>query len=256
MHTYLNMPSKEKKPKKVVEEERLPKHVTLRLSYRDYLKLAEIGKVAAMMKENKEARKIVSAEIGNFHDELNADKFLGLIAALPAKGEKSIERFHATPPREAPSRMYFTEAHPSTDAVSQLHDATKKWTKGKLLYDQLRETCPTDLRVMFYAYVRNKGLIEEDSKEITVDKFLQKLAPKNLFKVKHIERKDGSFIWKLCSEIRGQESRKKLEEESEDEPPKKTVAKKGKKFVESSEEESDEESEEESVAKKGKAKRR
>ncbi|KAG0081449.1 hypothetical protein BGZ90_008255 [Linnemannia elongata] len=249
------MPSKERKPKKVVEEERLPKHVSLRLSYRDYLKLVEIGKVAAIMKENKEARKIVSAEIGNFHDELNADKFLGLIAALPAKGEKSIERFHATPPREAPSRMYFTEAHSSTDAVSQLHDATKKWTKGKLIYDQLRETCPTDLRVMFYAYVRNKGLIEEDSKEITVDKFLQKLAPKSLFKVKHIERKDGSFIWKVCSEIRGQESKKKVEE-SEDERPKKTAMKKGKKVVESSEEESDEESEEEFVPKKGKTKRR
>jgi len=251
------MPSKGKKPKKVVEEERLPKHVSLRLSYRDYLKLVKIAKVAAMMKESKDTKKTVSAEINNFHDELNADKFLGLIAALPAKGEKSIERFHATPPREAPSRMYFTEAHPSTDAVSQLHDATKKWTKGKLLYDQSRETCPTDLRVMFYAYVRNKGLIEEDSKEITVDKFLQKLAPKNLSKVKRIERKDGSFIWKVCSEIRGQESKKTKVEESDDEPPRKTAARKPKKFVETSEEESDEESsEEEFVSKKGKLKRR
>jgi hypothetical protein len=106
--------------------------------------------------------------------------------------------------------------------------------------------------VMFYAYVRNKGLIVEDSKEITVDKFLQKLAPKSLSKVKHIERKDGSFIWKICSEIRGQSKK----EESDDEPPKKTVAKKSKKFVESSEEDSDEESDEEYVAKKGKTKRR
>jgi hypothetical protein len=252
MHNYLNMPSKkERKPKKkVVEEERLPKHVSIRLSYRDYLKLVDVGKAAALMKEDKDTRKIVSSAVGNFNDELNADKFLGLIAGLSAKGEKSIERFHATPPRAPPTTMYFTDPEPATDAVSQLHDASKKWTKDKLRYDQSRETCPTDVRVMLYAYIRGKGLVEKESKEITVDKFLRRIAPKSLSKVESVERKDNSFIWGICSEIRGQKPKAKVVG--------KIVVKKSKKTVVESEDESEDDSEDESeeeVVRKSKSKR-
>ena len=59
------MPQKKEKTtkKKSVEEERVPKHVSIRLSYRDYLKLVEIGDVAAKMKESKDAKKAVKIRI-------------------------------------------------------------------------------------------------------------------------------------------------------------------------------------------------
>jgi hypothetical protein len=253
------MPRKDKKPKKV-EEERLPKHVTLRLSYRDYLKLVEIGNVAGKMKESKDAKKIISAVIGDFDEELNSDKFLGLVASLSIKGEKSIERFYSQPPRAPPTKMYFTDPEKATNEVNELYNASKKWTRDKLRYDQTRETCPTDVRVMFYAYVRGKGLADDVTKEIKIDKFLKKVAPKALSGIKHIKRNNSSFIWEICSEIRGSKPKPKKakveesedEESSEEEVPKK---RKGKKVVESEEESSEEESSEEE-APKSKFKRR
>ena len=261
-------PKKEKSTKKV-EEERVPKHVSIRLSYRDYLKLVEIGDVAAKMKESKDAKKAIMTAMNGFSDDLNAEKFLSLIAGLHAK-ERTLERFYSQPPREPPARMYFTDPEKCTKEVSELHEASKKWTKGKLRYDQKKETCPTDVRVMFYAYVRGKELVEDGSPDITIDKFLKKVAPNTLSKVKHIKRGNSSLIWEICSEIRGKPKTKtnekpkkgkkkepviettdeESEEESEDEPKRK-----GKKYVESSEELS-EESEEEETPKKTKSKRK
>lgn len=252
------MPRKDKKP---VEEERFPKHVTLRLSYRDYLKLVEIGNVAGKMKESKDAKKIVSSVIGDFDEDLNADKFLGLVANLSIKGEKSIERFYSQPPRGPPTKMYFTDPERATNEVNELYNASKKWTRDKKLrYDQTKETCPTDVRVMFYAYVRGKGLADDTTKEITIDKFLKKVAPKSLAGIKHIKRNNSSFIWEICSEIRGSKPKAKKikvqeseDESSEEEIPKK---KKGKKIVESEESSEEESSEEEEVPKKTRSKRR
>ncbi|KAG0201749.1 hypothetical protein BGX28_005524 [Mortierella sp. GBA30] len=271
-------PKKEKKPKRVVEEERTPKHVTLRLSYRDYLKLVDIGDVAAKLKESKEVKKLLNGAIATLDEELNADKFLGLVAGLPVRGEKSIERFHSQPPREAPTRMYFTDPEKCAKEVTELYQESKKYTKDKVLrYDQKRETCPTDVRVMFYAYVRGKGLVEEGNPDITVDKFLKKIAPKTLSGVKHVKRNNGSLVWDICSEIRGikpkmrkndeetskRKSKKKAvvetseeEDESGDESKEEPPKRRGKKVIESSEEESDEETSEDEKLKKNKPKRR
>jgi hypothetical protein len=241
--------------KKPAQEERFPKHVSIRLSYRDYVRLVEIGDVAAKMKEDKDTKKTITSAINDFSDDLNADKFLGLIAGLHTK-ERTLERFYSQPPRDPPTRMYFTDPEKCTKEASELHEASKKWTKGKLRYDQKKETCPTDVRVMFYAYVRGKELVEDGKPDITIDKFLKKIAPNTLSKVKHIKRNNSSLIWEICSEIRGskpkeKKGRKKVvesEDESEDEEPKKGR----KKVVESSEEESDESSSEEEVSKKTK----
>ena len=263
------MSKKEKTTKKKIakEEERVPKHVSIRLSYRDYMKLVEIGDVAARMKEDRETKKIITNVVSGFNEELNADKFLGLVAGLHAK-ERTLERFYSQAPRGPPARMYFTDPEKCSKAVTELYEASKKWTKDKLRYDQKKETCPTDVRVMFYAYVRGKELVEDGSPDITVDKFLKKIAPNTLSKVKHIKRNNGSLIWEICSEIRGikkkseepKKGRKKIveteeesEEESEDdEPPKR----RGKKIVESSEDELSEEESEEEAPKKSKSKRR
>jgi hypothetical protein len=252
------MPRKEKTAKKV-EEERFPKHVTLRLSYRDYLKLVEIGNVAGKMKESKDVKKIISSIVGDLDEELNADKFLGLITNLPAKGEKSIERFYSQVPRGPPTKMYFTDPERATNEVNELHNASRKWTKEKgLRYDQAKETCPTDVRVMFYAYVRGKGLIEDDTKEIAIDKFLKKIAPKTLSGVKHIKRNNSSLIWEICSEIRGVKPKKKAKVEIEDESEEEIPKKKGRKKVVETEDESEEEEEssEEEIFVKSKPKRR
>ncbi len=234
--------------KKEVVEERVPKHVSIRLSYRDYLKLVEIGDVATKMKESKEAKKAITGVINDFHDDLSADRFLGLIAGLPAK-ERTLERFYSQPPRGAPSRMYFTDPEKCTKEVTELHEASKKWTKSKLRYDQKKETCPTDVRVMFYAYVRGKELVRDGDPEITIDKFLKKVAPNTLSKVKHIKRANSSLIWEICSEIRGSKTKKKAIKEDSDEEPKKGRKKKP---VVESEEESEEESDEEPPKRKGK----
>jgi hypothetical protein len=228
-----------KKPKSKVVEERTPKHVMIRLSYRDFLKLQDISTVAGQMKEDVDARKFVNKAISEFSDDLNADKFLGLVAGLPAK-ERTLEKFYSQPPRAAPARMYFTDPEKCTKEVSELYEASKKWTKDKgLRYDQVKETCPTDVRVMFYAYVRGKKLAEDGKPDITIDKFLKKIAPKSLAGVKNIKRNDGSFIWKICTEIRGKPipktKPKKLDEESDKKSPKKT-----KKVVEESDESSEE----------------
>ena len=266
MHIHLNMSKREKSSKKKVVEERVPKHVSIRLSYRDYLKLVEIGDVATKMKESKDAKKVITGVIGDFHDDLSVDKFLGLIAGLPAK-ERTLERFYSQPPREAPTRMYFTDPEKCTKEVTELYEASKKWTKDRLRYDQKKKTCPTDVRVMFYAYIRGKELVQDGSPDITIDKFLKKIAPNTLSKVKNIKRANSSFIWEICSEIRGSETKKKASgrkkklvveseeesEESDEEPPKR----KGKKIVESSDDFSEDElSSEEETPKKGKSKRK
>ena len=259
------MSKNEKKPKKKVakEEERVPKHVNVRLSYRDFQKLVEIAEIATKMKEDKELKKAFGRIVANVDEEITADKFLGLVSGLPAK-EKTLERFYSQPPRAAPTRMYFTDPEKCTDEVRQLHDASKKWTKGRLRFDQSKETCPTDVRVMFYAYIRGKNLVEDGNPDITIDKFLKKVAPKTLSGVKHVKRKNGSLVWEICSEIRGKlkkaedapkarKGRKKVveseDESSEDELPKK-------KYDSSEDESSEEESSEEEVVKKSKTKRR
>jgi hypothetical protein len=261
---HLIMPSKDKKPKKEIakEEERVPKHVNIRLSYRDYLKLLDIADVAGKIKEDKDLKRMLTKVIGGIHEDVTSDKFLGLVAGLPAK-EKTLEKFYSQPPRAAPTKMYFTDPEKCSKEVHELYEASKKWTKGRLRYDQSKETCPTDVRVMFYAYVREKGLVSDDNPDITPDKLLKKLAPKTLSGVKHVKRNNGSLIWQICSEIRGikkadtevKRRGKKVEsseeEESEEEEPKRRT----KKFADVTDISSEEESEEE-APKKNKSKRR
>jgi hypothetical protein len=220
----------EKKNKKK-EEKRFPKHVSIRLSYRDYEKLLNISDLALRLKEEKESKKILDRILTALDEETSADKFLNLISGLPAK-ERTLERFYSQPPRAAPTKMYFTDPEKSNKSVLQLHEATKKLTKGKLRYDQAKETCPTDVRVMFYAYIRGKGLADDETRLTTVDRMLRKLAPRTLSGMDDFKRNNGSLIWKICSEIRG-----KLKDDDEEEPPKR----RGKKAIVVPESESDEE---------------
>lgn len=226
-----------KSKKKDTIETRVPKHVSIRLSYRDYEKLLGIADIVNKMKDDRDSKKTLTNILSGFDDDMNADKFLNLIGGLPAK-ERTLDRFYSQPPRGAPTKMFFTDPQKSNKNVLQLHDATKKWTKGKLRFDQAKETCPTDVRVMFYAYVRGKGLADDETRNTTVDKLLRKLAPKTLSGMDEFKRGDGSLIWKICSEIRGH-----VKDESDDEPPKR----RGKKapIVESSGDESSVESESE-----------
>lgn len=241
-----------KSNKKKKEAERVPKHVNIRLSYRDYEKLLGIAEIATKMKEDKDSKKILNKVLAEFDDEISADKFLNLVSGLPSK-ERTLEKFRNQAPRAAPARLYFTDPEKSNKNVLQLYDASKKWTKDKLRYDQAKETCPTDVRVMFYAYIRGKGLVEDGNPDIIVDKLLKKLAPNVLSGVKHVKRNNGSLIWKICSEIRGKESKKsKKEESSEDEAP----PRKGKKYESSESEDSDEESEDSEPVPRRKPKRK
>ena len=241
------------KPKKEVEEERTPKHVNVRLSYRDYVKLEEIAEIVAKIRDDKELRRAFGKIVKEIDEETTPEKFLGFVAGLPAKGERSIKQFHSRSPRSNSEETYFVKPHSVSAAVKDLHAATKKWTKGKLRFDQKKETCPTDVRVMFYAYLRGNDLFGKDNPNVTVNKELRSWAPNALDGVKTFPRKDGSFVWTICSEIRGVEVKKTKKE-----------PKRGKKVESSSEEEateSDEEIESESESepeppKKGKSKKK
>lgn len=239
------MPPKEKKTKNIKKEEsddeRTPKHVVVRLSYRDYEKLVEYADIAAKIKEEKELKNIIASVINETGRDVTPEKFLGFIATLPTK-ERTLKRFYSQPPRAKPVRMYFTDPEHASDAVKKLHAATKKWTKGKLRYDQKKETCPTDVRVMFYAYLRGKDLVKKDDLDITIDKSLKEWAPKILSGVKKVPRRDGSFVWKICSEIRGIKSKKSPIKGSDNETNS------------SSDEQSEEESEEEPVSRRSRRK--
>jgi hypothetical protein len=252
--------SEKKSKKKIVKEEseRVPKHVNVRLSYRDYMRLVEVAEVAMKIKEDRELRKMFAKVVVSVDEELTADKFLALVAGLPAK-ERTLERFYSQPPRAAPMRMYFTDPEKAASTVHELYEASKKWTKGRLRYDQAKQTCPTDARVMFYAYIRGKGLVEDGNPDITIDKFLKGIAPKTLSGVKHVKRNNGSLVWQICSEIRGIKAKKevkkgKVESDEEESSEEEVVKKKGKKFEDVTSE--SEESSEEEVVKKSRSKRR
>lgn len=182
-------------------EVELPKRVVMKVSMRDYKKLIQISILAEQLKSDKEFRKVTKEVITNDGIQLSVDSFVGMLIRLPDY-ESNLSK--PSVKRNPPKTMYFTDPAPTTKAVQSLH---KKTQLDTLKHDQDKHTCPADVRSMFYAYVRTANLVVDGN--ITIDKFLARLAPRTLKNVKTVKRKDSSFIWKICSEIRGVEPKKK-----------------------------------------------
>jgi hypothetical protein len=182
-------------------EVELPKRVLMKVSMRDYKKLIQISILAEQLKSDKEFRKVTKEIITHDGIQISVDSFIGMLIRLP-EYESNLSKPPAK--RSAPKTMYFTDAAPSTKAVETLYKRTKL---EDLRHDQSKYTCPADVRSMFYAYVRSSNLVQDGN--IIIDKFLTKLAPRTLKNVTSVKRKDSSFIWKICSEIRGVEHKKK-----------------------------------------------
>jgi hypothetical protein len=182
-------------------EAELPKRVIMKVSMRDYKKLIQISILAEQLKSDKEFRKVTKEIITHDGIQISVDSFIGMLIRLP-EYESNISK--PSVKRNAPKTMYFTDAAPSTKAVETLYKSTKL---EDLRHDQSNYTCPADVRSMFYAYVRSSNLVQDGN--IIIDKFLTKLAPHTLKNVTSVQRKDSSFIWRICSEIRGVEHKKK-----------------------------------------------
>lgn len=185
----------------IIMEVDLPKRVLMKVSMRDYKKLIQISILAEQLKSDKEFRKVTKEIITHDGIQISVDSFIGMLIRLP-EYESNLSKPPAK--RSAPKTMYFTDAAPSTKAVETLYKRTKL---EDLRHDQSKYTCPADVRSMFYAYVRSSNLVQDGN--IVIDKFLTKLAPRTLKNVTSVKRKDSSFIWKICSEIRGVEHKKK-----------------------------------------------
>ena len=188
-----------------MDETKLPKRVTLRMSIRDYKKIVQISAIADEMKKDKDFRKVTKDIIGTTYTNpdvpISVDALIGMLSRLPTM-EVNISRPSAK--RSTPKTMYFTDPQPVTKAVKTLYKAVKGNLGDKpLRYNQTKQTCPSDVRTMFYTYVHANGLVVEETREITIDKLLHNLAPKILDGVTSIKRKDSSKIWHICSEIRG-----------------------------------------------------
>jgi hypothetical protein len=213
-------------------ENPLPKKVTLRVSLREYKKLLQVALLAEEIKDNKEVKKALR-EIIRHHPTLNPEEveekkkgtgkkrggkeekkspgpspdlpplsfesFVGVLVRLP-HAEVNLSRPNR---RDPPKGSYFTNPHPTTKEVKALYKALQSHPdlQGKIRYNPMKETCPSDVRSMFYLYVHEKGLVMEG--EIVLDKLLLSLAPKTLEGLKRVKRKDNALIWKVCSEIRG-----------------------------------------------------
>lgn len=178
----------------------LPKRVHMRVPMRDYTKIMQVSILMEQMKQNREFRKGMNDVIKNTLPSdagiPSVDSLINLLIRLPM-AETNISK----PPtkRNGPKTMYFTDPQPTSSGVKTLHKATHG--NVKLRHNQTKETCPADVRAMFYSYIRENNLIAD--REIKVNKFLLKLAPKTLKNVDTIKRKDASMIWNVCSEIRG-----------------------------------------------------
>jgi len=175
------------------------------MSIRDYKKLVQISAIADEMKKDKDFRKatrdIISTTYTNPDVPISVDTLVGMLSRLPTM-EVNISRPHTK--RSAPKTMYFTDPQPTSRGVKALYKATKDVMGDKpLRYNQVKQTCPSDVRTMFYTYVNTKGLVNEETREIAIDKLLHSLAPKILDGVTSVKRRDSSRIWHICSEIRG-----------------------------------------------------
>jgi hypothetical protein len=185
---------------------RMPKHVNIRLSMKEYAKLLVMAEVATKLLEDKHAKDAYKDCIGD--GDVKFDSFMKIIAKLPSK-ENTIEKYQNRKPR-APTKLYFTDPEESNKNVAAMYKATKKYLEGdKLRHDQINQTCPTDVRIMFYTYIKGKGLVSDKDKTITIDKFLQKIAPNILTNVDEVERRDSSMVWKICNDIRGKTKKSK-----------------------------------------------
>ncbi|KAG0017771.1 hypothetical protein BGZ82_000665 [Podila clonocystis] len=182
----------------------LPKRVTLRMSMREYIKLVQISAIADGMKQDKDFRKAVKGVIentdGNPDVPISVDSLIGMLARLPTM-ETNLSR--PPPRRSKPKTMYFTDPQPATKATRALYKSVKNNLEKTLRHNQTKETCPSDVRVMFYAYIKAKQLGMEETREIHMDNFLHGLAPTTLAGITNIKRNDTAKIWAVCSEIRG-----------------------------------------------------
>lgn len=177
----------------------------MRVTAREYSKLVQISMIADQMKINKEFRKSMRTVMKDTQDNLpedaapmpSVDTLINMFSRLPFF-ETNISK--PSTKRKTPKTMYFTDPQPTTQAVKNLYRVVKDDVTVR--HNQMKHTCPTDVRVMFYAYIRGNNLVEES--DIIIDKFLTKLAPKTLKNKARIQRKDSSTIWKICTEIRGQ----------------------------------------------------
>lgn len=182
----------------------LPKRVTLRMSMREYTKLVQISSMVEEMRHNKDfkaaTKSVIDNSVHNPDVPISVDALIGMIARLPGM-ETNLSR--PPPRRSKPKTMYFTDPQPATKETKLLYKAVKSKLEKPLHQNQTKETCPSDVRTMFYTYVKENGLVLEETKQLAMDDFLTKLAPRTLHGVKVIQRRDASKVWAICSEIRG-----------------------------------------------------
>ena len=96
------------------------------------------------------------------------------------------------------NKYYFTRSQPSTPKSRSLYKMLEETSNINFVYpDQDNETCPTDIRKMFKAYVEQKSL--KNGATITIDDYLRELLPHSLGMVTTIyssDKKIPHVIWK------------------------------------------------------------
>lgn len=182
-------------------EDEKPKHVNIRLTYSQYLEIQVIADVFGKIGETscKSLQKILN-EHSEYDKEINAEVAAKRIAKLP-KCENTMVNFYLH--RRKHGEIFFTKKSESTKEVYELYKRAKVHLNQKTRHDQKEYTCPSDVRSLLYAYVRGHNLKDEKTKMVAVDKFLKEIAPKSFEGVDSFMARDGSFIWIVCSEIRG-----------------------------------------------------
>jgi hypothetical protein len=95
--------------------------------------------------------------------------------------------------------VYFVRKMDSTSSSRKLRSLTENIGGIVLRYDKDSETCPTDVRVMMYAYISDRGLRDKDG--VRVDRNMKLIAPETLGEIDNIPRSDRKTIPKAIKEI-------------------------------------------------------
>jgi hypothetical protein len=125
---------------------------------------------------------LILGDIGKMRDKMND----GLI-------EKRIRG------SEDGKNVYFTRRMESTSMSKRLRNLVKNVEGINLRYENENETCPTDVRIMIYAYINTRGLRRE--KGVKVDDNMRSLAPNTFSKISYILRSDRKSIPNAVKEI-------------------------------------------------------
>jgi len=131
-------------------------------------------------------------------DVNDAMKILGVFRRVYDKEEKKEGRKKGK--GETTRTNYLVKARQPTEKSKSLFSMIK--TNIELRYDQVDETCPTDVDKLIREYVRQEKLVDDAEKRTRVDDFLRDLAPETFGGRTYYSRKDElSVVGKARTEI-------------------------------------------------------